>query len=92
MFGLGLVHTAPGHGMEDYLACISLDIAPFSPVDDQGRFTAETGTVLQGLYVLNEGTNVVLEMLKTQNMLILEEDFTHSYPHDWRTKKPVIIR
>lgn len=89
--GTGLVHTAPGHGQEDYKSGLQYDLEVFSPVDDYGRFTAEAGK-FEGLKVLNEGNKAVLEELKELNILIKEEPYQHKYPYDWRTKKPIIFR
>ncbi|KAF9581664.1 hypothetical protein BGW38_001232 [Lunasporangiospora selenospora] len=90
--GSGLVHTAPGHGMDDYKACSPLGIEAFCPVDDLGVFTAEAGPELEGLQVQGEGTTKVLEMLKAKGTLIQQEAYVHKYPYDWRTKKPIILR
>ncbi|KAG0073202.1 hypothetical protein BGZ90_011654 [Linnemannia elongata] len=90
--GSGLVHTAPGHGMDDFKACFPLGIEAFCPVDGNGVFTAEAGPELEGLSVQTDGTVKVLEMLVTRNILIQEQVYVHKYPYDWRTKKPVILR
>ncbi|KAI5804507.1 isoleucyl-tRNA synthetase [Geopyxis carbonaria] len=91
--GTGLVHLAPGHGMDDYLVCQQHDIAPFSPVDDRGKFTADVGIPeLEGQPVLTTGTTAVLELLRTHRALLQTAPFHHKYPYDWRTKKPVIVR
>ncbi|KAF9903138.1 hypothetical protein EC991_004121 [Linnemannia zychae] len=90
--GSGLVHTAPGHGMDDYKACWPLGIEAFCPVNNVGRYTAEAGEALQGLQVQTEGTAKVLEMLQEKGSLIQEQAYVHKYPYDWRTKKPVILR
>ncbi|KAF2501162.1 isoleucyl-tRNA synthetase [Lophium mytilinum] len=96
--GSGLVHMAPGHGMDDYNVCSQLGIQAFAPVDDNGNFTSaafpDQPELLQGLSVQKEGTNAVMEYLTAE-----EKDFVlhthaikHKYPIDWRTKQPVIIR
>ncbi|KAF9159983.1 hypothetical protein DFQ26_005992 [Actinomortierella ambigua] len=90
--GSGLVHTAPGHGMDDYKACLPLRIDAFCPVDDLGKFTNEAGPELEGLAVQGDGTAKVLEMLSEKGSLIHEHNYLHKYPYDWRTKKPVILR
>ncbi|KAF9198520.1 hypothetical protein BGZ49_000641 [Haplosporangium sp. Z 27] len=90
--GSGLVHTAPGHGMDDYKACFPLGIEAFCPVDNVGNFTAEAGPELEGLNVQGEGTVKVLELLTAKGTLIQEHVYVHKYPYDWRTKKPVILR
>ena len=94
--GTGLVHCAPGHGMEDYELCRQHGIAAITPVDDQGRFTEAASSVdsnrLLGKYVLHEGSEAVIDLLKGQGSLLGLHRFTHKYPYDARTKLPVIIR
>lgn len=93
--GTGLVHTAPGHGLEDYLLCRSLTkpILPFSPVDDAGNYTPAVGVEsLCGLNVQGEGSKAIIELLRRSGHLLKMEKYTHRYPYDWRTKKPVIVR
>ncbi|KAF9939625.1 hypothetical protein BGZ65_009984 [Modicella reniformis] len=90
--GSGLVHTAPGHGMDDFRACFPLGIKAFCPVDSVGDFTVEAGPELEGLNVQIEGTAKVLDMLDARGSLIQEHPYVHKYPYDWRTKKPVILR
>ncbi|CAG8494859.1 11034_t:CDS:10 [Ambispora leptoticha] len=91
--GTGLVHIAPGHGMDDYEACRELNLATFCPVDDFGRFTSEVGeSSFEGKAVLTEGTTAVIEYLNANNILLKEQKYTHKYPYDWRTKKPIILR
>jgi isoleucyl-tRNA synthetase len=89
--GTGLVHTAPGHGQEDYVIGQQYGLAILSPVDDQGRFTAEAGP-FAGLRVLDEGNAAVITALQETGALLKEETYAHKYPYDWRTKKPVILR
>ena len=89
--GTGLVHIAPGHGEDDYNVCLKYGIKPFCPVDEHGKMTKEAGNRLEGLFY--EDANVeVIKILNENNSLLLEEDIVHSYPHDWRTHKPVIFR
>ncbi|KAJ5895654.1 hypothetical protein N7495_007345 [Penicillium taxi] len=94
--GSGLVHCAPGHGMDDYEACLARGIPVFAPVDDQGRFTEKAmphdPTRLTGKYVLDEGNDVVLEYAKSQGKLLAQHKYEHKYPYDWRSKLPVIVR
>jgi isoleucyl-tRNA synthetase len=90
--GTGLVHTAPGHGMEDYEACRALGIMPFSPVDGDGYFTAEAGKQLEGLFAFDQGNDAVIQTLQKNGALLKEEPYKHKYPYDWRTKKPVMLR
>ncbi|MGA7934249.1 MAG: isoleucine--tRNA ligase [Kovacikia sp.] len=89
--GTGLVHTAPGHGQEDYLVGQRYGLPILSPVDDDGNFMAEAGP-FAGLNVLGEGNGAVVKALKEVGSLLKEEPYIHKYPYDWRTKKPTIFR
>ncbi|KAL3648597.1 hypothetical protein CASFOL_005000 [Castilleja foliolosa] len=89
--GTGLVHTAPGHGHEDYITGLKYDLPVFSPVDDGGIFTEEAGQ-FSGLDVLGDGNIAVIECLDKNSSLIMIEPYKHKYPYDWRTKKPTIFR
>ncbi|XP_016773003.2 isoleucine--tRNA ligase, mitochondrial isoform X1 [Apis mellifera] len=88
--GTGLVHTAPAHGPEDFLVALENKIHILSIVDTEGRYTKEAGSQFCGLQVLTEGVDKVIDLLN-QDILHVET-ITHSYPYDWRTKKPVLIR
>ena len=90
--GTGLVHTAPGHGQEDYMTGLKFGLPLLSPVDDQGKFTEEAGDDLVGKSVLKDGNEACIEKLRESNALILQEPYPHKYPYDWRTKKPTIFR
>lgn len=91
--GTGLVHTAPGHGQEDYLTGIREGLDLVSPVDDAGKFTADAaGGRFTGLSVLGDGNDAVLTALSDSGILLLQEAYAHKYPYDWRTKKPTIFR
>ncbi|KAG5177007.1 Isoleucyl-tRNA synthetase [Tribonema minus] len=90
--GTGLVHTAPGHGQEDYQTGLKYGLPLLSPVDDAGCFTEEAGERFQGLSVLKEGNEAVLEAMRESGALLLSEAYNHKYPYDWRTKKPTIFR
>ncbi|PVU93970.1 hypothetical protein BB561_002901 [Smittium simulii] len=90
--GTGLVHTAPGHGKDDFELCSAQKILPYSPVDDLGRFTQEAGSELVGKFVLSDGAEKVVQILKERDLIVFEKDYLHSYPIDWRTKKPIITR
>lgn len=102
--GTGLVHTAPGHGHDDYLIGVKNGLNIYSPVDDEGRYKTdmmpshlreiliepETGKARK---VLSEATtSQILTMLQNHQMLLRAEKYIHSYPYDWRSKKPVIVR
>ena len=88
--GTGCVHTAPGHGREDYEVGLQYDIDAYSPVDDQGRFTDEVG-FFSGQFVFDANPNINAK-LKSQGALLAEEQISHAYPHCWRCKQPVIFR
>jgi len=90
--GTGLVHTAPGHGQEDYQTGLKYNLPLLSPVDDAGLFTEEAGARFSGKNVLDEGNTEVITALRECGALILQEDYNHKYPYDWRTKKPTIFR
>ncbi|MCY7324119.1 MAG: isoleucine--tRNA ligase, partial [Phormidesmis sp. CAN_BIN36] len=89
--GTGLVHTAPGHGQEDYQVGLRYGLPLLSPVDDNGDFTAEAGQ-FAGLNVLGDGNSAVIQALTDAGSLLKEEPYGHKYPYDWRTKKPTIFR
>ncbi|MBF7018929.1 isoleucine--tRNA ligase [Staphylococcus sp. 18_1_E_LY] len=88
--GTGCVHTAPGHGEDDYIVSQKYNLPVISPVDDKGVFTEEAGQFEGQFY---DKANKPITDLLTEKGALLKLDFiTHSYPHDWRTKKPVIFR
>ncbi|MCA9842115.1 MAG: isoleucine--tRNA ligase, partial [Cyanobacteria bacterium HKST-UBA03] len=89
--GTGIVHTAPGHGMDDYLIGLQYGLDILSPIDSKGHFTAEAGAFLQGVFY-KKGNKVVIDQLEAQGALIGQHQITHSYPHSWRSHKPVIYR
>lgn len=89
--GSGLVHVAPGHGMEDYELCLKHGIPAFAPVDDKGCFMDGMGW-LSGREVLTTGNESVLERLSDHGYLIARHGYKHKYPYDWRSKTPVIVR
>ncbi|KAK7203286.1 tRNA synthetases class I-domain-containing protein [Myxozyma melibiosi] len=94
--GTGLVHMAPGHGMDDYLVCQSHGIDPYSPVNSYGKFDSNLPPELSDLVgkpVLKVGQDMVIERLQTAGALAgTNPAYKHKYPYDWRSKKPVIIR
>jgi isoleucyl-tRNA synthetase len=89
--GTGLVHTAPGHGQEDYIVGQRYGLPILAPVDDNGNFTEEAGQ-FAGLNVLGDGNQAVIDALMAAGSLLKEEPYQHKYPYDWRTKKPTIFR
>jgi len=88
--GTGCVHTAPGHGQEDYVVGARYNIAPFSPVDGKGIFTSEAGKY-SGLRVF-QANDVIVQDLKECGALLHAEKLEHSYPHCWRCGGPLIFR
>ena len=88
--GTGVVHTAPGHGDDDFKVGQQYGLDVLSPVDDKGVFTAEAGKY-EGLFY-DDANKVITEDLEEAGALVKLSFYTHSYPHDWRTKKPVIFR
>ncbi|MEL7511930.1 MAG: isoleucine--tRNA ligase [Cyanobacteria bacterium J06554_3] len=89
--GTGLVHTAPGHGQEDFAVGKREDLPILCPVDERGNFTAEAGS-FEGLNVLKTANDALIEALTEERVLLKHEPYNHKYPYDWRTKKPVIYR
>ncbi|XP_036928430.1 isoleucine--tRNA ligase, mitochondrial isoform X2 [Acanthopagrus latus] len=90
--GTGLVHTAPAHGMDDYSVASHFKLPVECMVDADGKFTELAGPELQNLSVMTHGTDKVISMLQKCGALVKEEQCVHSYPYDWRTKQPVVIR
>ncbi|WP_332374761.1 isoleucine--tRNA ligase [Lactococcus cremoris] len=88
--GTGLVHVAPGHGEDDYFASRKYKLPVLSPIDNRGYYTDEAPG-LEGVFY-DDGNKIVSNWLEEKDALLKLEFFTHSYPHDWRTKKPVIFR
>jgi isoleucyl-tRNA synthetase len=88
--GTGAVHTAPGHGQEDYEVGLKYCLDVYAPVDQKGKFTKEAGE-FAGLPVFKANAGII-ELLKAKNALLAEEKISHSYPHCWRCKHPVIFR
>lgn len=89
--GTGVVHIAPGHGEDDYRAGLENGLEVYAPVDDRGKFYGTGIEGLDGQFVFKANA-VIVEMLKEKDALLLEMKITHSYPHCWRCKKPVIFR
>ncbi|MFP3929195.1 MAG: isoleucine--tRNA ligase, partial [Desulfobacteraceae bacterium] len=88
--GTGCVHTAPGHGREDYETGLNYGLDIYSPVDDSGCFTEDV-EYFRGMNVFDANPEVN-RALRDRGRLIHEEEITHDYPHCWRCKKPVIFR
>ncbi|OYY94735.1 MAG: isoleucine--tRNA ligase [Hydrogenophilales bacterium 28-61-23] len=88
--GVGLVHIAPGHGHDDYIAGLKYGLEVANPVGDDGKFYADTPLV-GGLSVW-DGNKKVMETLTENGHLLAQARLTHSYPHCWRHKTPIIFR
>ncbi len=88
--GTGVVHIAPGHGEDDYEAGLRHGLDIYAPVDDKGRFT-EAVPEFQGQFVF-KANEAIINTLREKGALLGAETITHSYPHCWRCKKPVIFR
>ena len=88
--GTGLVHTAPGHGPEDFIIGKRFDIEAFCPVDTRGDYTKEAGKTLEGKNV-REANPGIIKIMKDNGSLVYEERIKHRYPHCWRCKSPLIF-
>jgi len=89
--GTGLVHIAPGHGLEDYVSGMQYDLEVYSPVGDDGRYDDTVPEWLRGKKVL-EVDPVINNRLQEEGLLFAKDEIVHSYPHCWRSKMPVIFR
>ncbi|GAK47193.1 isoleucyl-tRNA synthetase [Secundilactobacillus oryzae JCM 18671] len=89
--GTGLVHTAPGFGADDFEVGMKYGLDILVPVDDKGYMTEEAGDDFKGVFY-DDANQISLDKLKEQNLLLAYMPYEHSYPFDWRTKKPVIFR
>ena len=90
--GTGLVHIAPGHGEDDYALGIKNNLPILSPVDDDGCFTEECGlSELVGKQVF-AGNQFIIDLLESRGLLLGHNEYTHSYPHCWRSKTPILFR
>ncbi len=88
--GTGAVHTAPGHGQEDYLIGVQNGLGPYCPIDDSGKFTPEVEH-FGGLQVF-EANPRISQFMQKKGILLAERKIEHSYPHCWRCHNPVIFR
>jgi len=89
--GTGLVHTAPGHGVDDFNTGKKYNLPVLCPVDAGGTLTAEAGP-FAGLNVLKDANGAIIAALEEAGALLKQESYAHRYPYDWRTKKPTIFR
>lgn len=94
--GSGLIHLAPGHGIDDYELCLKHNIPAFAPLDDDGRFTSlaspDLPELLSGKEVLTLGNKSVLDHMGARRSLLRGYKIRHKYPYDWRSKEPVVLR
>ncbi len=88
--GTGLVHTAPGHGVDDYQVGLRYGLEVYSPVGPDGKYTSDYPE-RQGEKIFDANDGIV-EDLKKSGSLVFHKKFTHSYPHNWRSKTPLIYR
>jgi|GEM_PF-33132 len=89
--GTGLVHTAPGHGVDDFNTGQKHELGMLCPVDESGTMTREAGPFV-GLNVLKDANPTIIAALEEAGALLKHEPYAHRYPYDWRTKKPTIFR
>jgi isoleucyl-tRNA synthetase len=89
--GTGLVHTAPGHGVDDFNTGRQHGLPVLCPVDEDGILTAEAGP-FAGLNVLKDANGAIITALRDAGVLLAEQRYEHRYPYDWRTRKPTIFR
>jgi isoleucyl-tRNA synthetase len=88
--GTGCVHTAPGHGQDDYIVGLRYGLDVYNPVDDYGRYHEELE--LFGGMKVKDANPAVIDKLKEVGALLYAGQVTHSYPHCWRCKKPILFR
>ena len=88
--GTGVVHTAPGHGREDYETGLKYGLEVYSPIADDGKFTDDVAH-FAGQFVFDADPNIIAH-LRESGRLFAVEDYTHPYPHDWRSHRPTIFR
>lgn len=88
--GTGCVHTAPGHGAEDFQVCKKYSIPVIVPVDGKGHLTNEAGKFAGVFY--KKSNSMIIEELKSRGLLLASQEILHQYPHCWRCKKPIIFR
>lgn len=88
--GTGCVHTAPGHGQDDYIVGLKYGLEPYNPVNNAGVFVPEVEH-FGGMFVRKANPEII-EKLRQDGFLILHKDITHSYPHCWRCRQPIIFR
>ena len=89
--GTGCVHTAPGHGADDFIVGMKYGLEAYCPVDEKGRMMESAGSRISGMFY-EQANEEVLVWLNEVGALLYSNEVVHSYPHDWRTKKPIIFR
>jgi isoleucyl-tRNA synthetase len=89
--GTGVVHIAPGHGEDDYVAGLKEGLDVFAPVDQYGKFKGTGVDDIEGQFVFKANAQII-EILDKNGALLHQENLSHSYPHCWRCKKPIIFR
>jgi isoleucyl-tRNA synthetase len=89
--GTGVVHTAPGHGVDDFRTGQRYDLEILNPVDGSGFFT-DKAPRWKGKHIFREGNPEIIADLQERGWLLAKKDITHSYPHCWRCKNPVVFR
>jgi isoleucyl-tRNA synthetase len=90
--GSGLVHTAPGHGEDDFATGMRAGLEIYNPVDHAGNYNATVPEFLRGKNILKDANDAVILDLKTRGRLLAHKKIQHSYPHCWRCKNPVVFR
>ena len=88
--GTGIVHTAPGHGQDDYQIGLKYELEPYSPVNIYGKYTKDFA-LLEGTFVFKANAPII-EILESKNLCVYTEEIEHSYPHCWRCRKPIIFQ
>lgn len=89
--GTGVVHTAPGHGREDFETGRRYGLEILNPVDGRGYYTKQAGP-FEGMHIIRQGNEAVIAAMRENGSLMAQGEITHSYPHCWRCHKPVIFR
>ncbi len=89
--GTGCVHTAPGHGVEDFNVGLKYGLEAYCPVDEKGYLTSDAGDFVAGQFI-DDANKTITQKLDEVKALLKLSFIKHAYPHDWRTKKPIIFR
>lgn len=90
--GSGIVHNAPGFGLDDYLVCQEYNIEPYCPIDDDGKFMSNVKLPQLVDVFYAKANQIIIDILISKKALLFHEIITHSVAHDWRTNKPLIYR